>query len=109
MQLILCIGSTYLELVCYAYLHDVPGSSFPAARDKRTVPTADQSGSNVVDNTGNDSNVQFVTYKDNKRSLARTLQIITTVPQHMLVDGHSLSSPCGSNRDMHRSWGDNSR
>ena len=87
--------------VCYAYLHDVLDSSFPVARDdKRYVngwPEWFSRGWTLQEMIA-PSNVQFFNKRwqdiGDKRTLARTLQLITGVPEHVLTDGLYGDRPC---------------
>ncbi|KIM50887.1 hypothetical protein SCLCIDRAFT_144516, partial [Scleroderma citrinum Foug A] len=76
--------------VCYAYLHDVPGSSFPAAQWFSRGWTLQELIA--------PSNVQFLN-KDwqsigDKRTLAPTLADITGIPEHILTHGLCGNRPC---------------
>ncbi|KAL4082080.1 heterokaryon incompatibility protein-domain-containing protein [Scleroderma yunnanense] len=89
--------------VCYAYLHDLLGSSFPTASNKRTYPNSNGwpewfSRGWTLQEMIAPSDVQFFN-KDwqrigDKRRLARALTDITRVPQHILTDGLSSNRPC---------------
>ncbi|KAL4074695.1 heterokaryon incompatibility protein-domain-containing protein [Scleroderma yunnanense] len=89
--------------VCYAYLHDVPGSSFPTEHDVTTYPNSNGcpewfSRGWTLQEMIASSNVQFFN-KDwqhigSKMSLAPTLSDITGVPQHILMHGLSSNRPC---------------
>ncbi|KIM53501.1 hypothetical protein SCLCIDRAFT_31847 [Scleroderma citrinum Foug A] len=70
--------------ICYAYLHDVPGSSFPTASDKERYPDFNAP-----------SEVEFFN-KDwqsigKKTTLTPTLQNITGIPERILTHGNR---PC---------------
>ncbi|KIM59630.1 hypothetical protein SCLCIDRAFT_125796, partial [Scleroderma citrinum Foug A] len=76
--------------VCYAYLHDVPDSSFPVAQWFSRGWTLQEMIA--------PSDVQFFN-KDwraigDKRTLAGTLKVITGVPEHVLTDGLYGDRPC---------------
>jgi len=89
--------------VCYAYLHDVPGSSFPTASDKERYPHFNGwpewfSRGWTLQELIAPSNVQFFN-KDwdligDKRMLAPTLHNITGIPVHILTDGFFGNRPC---------------
>jgi len=89
--------------VCYAYLHDVPGLSFPHEVDETTYPNFNGwpewfSRGWTLQEMIAPSDVQFFN-KDwqpigNKRTLARTLSNITRVPKHILQYGLSSNRPC---------------
>ena len=89
--------------ICYAYLHDVPGSSFPTARDDERYPKSNGwpewfSRGWTLQEMIAPRDVRFFN-KDwhpvsDKRTLASTLQIITRVPQDILKDGLSSNRPC---------------
>ncbi|KAL4068376.1 heterokaryon incompatibility protein-domain-containing protein [Scleroderma yunnanense] len=89
--------------VCYAYLHDVPDSSFPTGwdnpmySDSRGWPEWFSRGWTLQEMIA-PSNVQFFN-KDwqpigDKRTLAHTLSCITGVPEHILTNGFSSNRPC---------------
>ena len=79
--------------ICYAYLHDLPGSSFPVADDDERYPQSNDwpewfSRGWTLQEMIAPRNVQFFN-KDwhpigDKRMLARTLSTITRVPQYIL-------------------------
>ncbi|KIM67914.1 hypothetical protein SCLCIDRAFT_60339, partial [Scleroderma citrinum Foug A] len=76
--------------VCYAYLHDVPDPWFPTTKWFSRGWTLQELIA--------PDNVQFFN-KDwqcigDKRTLAPTLQNITGVPEHILVDGLHGNRPC---------------
>ena len=89
--------------VCYAYLHDVTGPSFPTEFDKEQYPNSKGwpewfSRGWTLQEMIAPSNVQFFN-KDwqrigDKRTLAHTLAGITRVPQHILTDGLASNRPC---------------
>ncbi|KAL4070167.1 heterokaryon incompatibility protein-domain-containing protein [Scleroderma yunnanense] len=89
--------------VCYAYLHDVTGKSFPTKSDKSTYPESDGwpewfSRGWTLQEMIAPRNLQFFD-KDwqpigNKRALAHALSCITRVPEHILRDGLSSNRPC---------------
>ena len=88
--------------VCYAYLHDIHGSSLPTERDYR-YPGSNGwpewfSRGRTLQELIAPSNVQFFN-KDwqsigDKRTLASTLRNITGVPEHILIDGLRGNRPC---------------
>ena len=89
--------------ICYAYLHDVPGSSFPVVRDQAKYPKSKgwpewfTRGWTLQEMIA-PKDVQFFN-KDwhpigDKRTLAPTLQTITRVPQQILKEGLSSDRPC---------------
>ena len=87
--------------VCYAYLHDVLASSFPAASDESRYcngwPEWFSRGWTLQEMIA-PRDVRFFN-KDwhpigDKRSFARTLRKITGVPQHILEEGLSANRPC---------------
>ncbi|KAL4072768.1 heterokaryon incompatibility protein-domain-containing protein [Scleroderma yunnanense] len=89
--------------VCYAYLHDVPGSSFPTTSDKRTYPNSNGwpewfSRGWTLQEMIAPSNVQFFNNDwqpiGDKKTLAKTLSHMTRVPQHILTGGLSSDRPC---------------
>ena len=89
--------------VCYAYLHDVAGSSFPAAYDIESYrnfsgwPEWFSRGWTLQELIA-PSNVQFLNRNwqniGDKRSLAPTLRNITGIPEHILMDGLHGNRPC---------------
>ena len=89
--------------VCYAYLHDVSGSSLPTASDDGVYPNSNGwpewfSRGWTLQEMIAPGNVQFFN-KDwqrigDKRTLAATLATITRVPQIVLTDGLSSNRPC---------------
>ena len=89
--------------VCYAYLHDVPGLSIHAKRDKRMYPTSNGwpewfSRGWTLQEMIAPSNVQFFNQDwrciGDKKTLAHILTDITRVPKHILTDGLSSNRPC---------------
>ena len=89
--------------VCYAYLHDVPGSSFPTAYDKESYPDFNGwpewfSRGWTLQELIAPSNVQFLNkhWKNigDKRTLAPTLADITGIPKHILAHGLCGNRPC---------------
>ena len=89
--------------VCYAYLHDVPGLSFPTARDKEKYPNFNGwpewfSRGWTLQELIAPSEVEFFN-KDwqsigDKRTHAPTLVGITGVPEYILIDGLCGNRPC---------------
>ena len=89
--------------VCYAYLHDVPGLSFPTASDSARYPDFNGwpewfSRGWTLQEMIAPNNVQFFN-KDwqsigNKRTLAPTLAAITGIPEHILAHGLRGNRPC---------------
>ncbi|KIM52912.1 hypothetical protein SCLCIDRAFT_478492 [Scleroderma citrinum Foug A] len=89
--------------VCYAYLHDVPSSSFPTARDKERYPEFNGwpewfSRGWTLQELIAPSNIQFFN-KDwknigDKKTLAPTLRYVTGIPEHILIDGLHGNRPC---------------
>jgi len=89
--------------VCYAYLHDVPSTSFPTARDKEGYPKFNGwpewfSRGWTLQELIAPSNIQFfnkhwqsIGYKS---TLAPTLRNITGIPAHILVHGLHGNRPC---------------
>ena len=89
--------------VCYAYLYDVPSSSIPTAEDEEKYvcsygwPEWFSRGWTLQELIA-PSNVQFFN-KDwksigDKKALAPTLQYITGIPEHILIDGLRGNRPC---------------
>ena len=89
--------------MCYAYLHDVPGSSFPTASDWgrygkfKGWPEWFSRGWTLQELMA-PSNVEFFN-KDwqsigDKRTHAPTLRNITGIPEHILTDGLRGNRPC---------------
>ena len=89
--------------ICYAYLHDLPGSSFPTARNDERYAKSNGwpewfSRGWTLQEMMASRDVQFFN-KDwhpigDKRTLAPTLQTITRVPQDILKEGLSSNRPC---------------
>ena len=87
--------------VCYVYLHDVLDSSFlVASKDERHAngwPEWFSRGWTLQEMIA-PSNVQFFNKEwraiGDKRTLAWTLETITGVPRHILMDGLSGDRPC---------------
>jgi len=89
--------------VCYAYLHDVRGPSFPTVRNEGRYPNSNGwpewfSRGWTLQEMIAPSNVQFFN-KDwqhigDKKTLAHTLADITRVPHYVLTDGISSNRPC---------------
>ena len=89
--------------VCYAYLHDVPGPSFPTASDEEKYPKFNGwpewfSRGWTLQELIAPSNVQFFN-KDwqsigDKRAHAPTLRNITGIPEHILIHGLFGNRPC---------------
>ena len=89
--------------MCYAYLHDVPGSSFPTATDAERYPKFNGwpewfSRGWTLQELIAPSEVKFFN-KDwqsigKKMTLAPTLQNITGIPEHVLTHGLSGNRPC---------------
>ena len=89
--------------VCYAYLHDVPDPRFPTVSDDEKYP--DFCGWPEWFSRGwtlqeliAPSNVQFLnkTWQNigDKRTLTPTLEDITGIPEHILIDGLHGNRPC---------------
>ena len=89
--------------ICYAYLHDVHGSSFPTARNNERYPKSKGwpewfSRGWTLQEMIAPMDLQFFN-KDwhpigDKGILAPTLQTITRVPQNILKGGLSSNRPC---------------
>ena len=89
--------------VCYAYLHDVPDSSFPTSSDESRYPKSKGwpewfSRGWTLQEMIAPSDVQFFN-KDwqpigDKKTFVDTLQNITRVPRHILNEGLSSNRPC---------------
>ena len=89
--------------VCYAYLHDVDGSSFPTKEDYEKYRKSNGwpewfSRGWTLQEMIAPWNLQFFN-KDwqpmgDRKCLARTLERITGVPQHILADGLEGNRPC---------------
>ena len=91
------------SMVCYVYLHDINGSSFPTEPDTTRYPTSDGwpewfSCGWTLQEMIAPSNVWFFNKDwkpiDNKKVLAHTLACITQVPECILMDGLSSNCPC---------------
>ena len=89
--------------VCYAYLHDVDGSSFPIHRDKKKYHKSNGrpewfSRGWTLQEMIAPRNLQFFNEHwrpiDDKKSLAGILNTITGVPEHILADGLEENRPC---------------
>ena len=89
--------------VCYAYLHDLPGLSFPTARDEESHPKFSGwpewfSRGWTLQELIAPSNVQFLNKNwqgiGDKRTLAPTLADITGIPKHILTHGLCGNRPC---------------
>jgi len=89
--------------ICYAYLHDVHGSSFPVASDyaryskSKGWPEWFSRGWTLQEMIAS-RDVQFFN-KDwhpigDKRTLSPILEYVTQVPQHILKEGLSSNRPC---------------
>ncbi|KIM68142.1 hypothetical protein SCLCIDRAFT_1006255 [Scleroderma citrinum Foug A] len=89
--------------ICYAYLHDVPRSSFPTARNDERYPKSNGwpewfSRGWTLQEMIAPWGVQFFN-KDwhpigDKRTLSPILEDITRVPQYILKEGLSSDRPC---------------
>ena len=89
--------------ICYAYLHDLPGSSFPISGDHERYHKSNGwpewfSRGWTLQEMIAPRNVQFFN-KDwhpigDKRTLAPILESITRVPQHVLEEGLSSNRLC---------------
>ena len=89
--------------VCYAYLHDVDGSSFPTKKDNRKYAKSNGwpewfSRGWTLQEMIAPRDLQFFN-KDwqpigDKKMFARTLERITEVPKHILADGLEGNRPC---------------
>ena len=87
--------------VCYAYLHDVLGPSFPVSRNIERYangwPEWFSRGWTLQEMIA-PSNVQFFNKEwraiGDKRALARTLREITGVPEEILMNGLHGDRPC---------------
>ncbi|KAL4064877.1 heterokaryon incompatibility protein-domain-containing protein [Scleroderma yunnanense] len=89
--------------VCYAYLHDVPGMTFPKRSDNERYSKSNGypewfSRGWTLQEMIAPSHVRF--FNENwqpigdKRTLAHALEEITRVPQQILKDGLSSNRPC---------------
>ena len=90
-------------MVCYAYLHDIRGSAFPATSDDGMYPESNGwpewfSRGWTLQEMIAPRDVQFFNedwqFMGNKRTLTCVLSHITRVPQHILTDGLSSDRPC---------------
>ena len=88
--------------ICYAYLHDVDGSSFPKKDDEKYHKSNGRpewfSRGWTLQEMIAPQNLQFFN-KDwqpigDKKKLVQTLGKITGVPKHILVDGLEGNRPC---------------
>jgi len=90
--------------ICYAYLHDVPGSSFPTARNNEWYarklngwPEWFSRGWTLQEMIA-PRDVQFFNKHwhpiGDKRSLSPILEVITRVPRDILKEGLSSNRPC---------------
>ena len=88
---------------CYAYLHDVPDRYFPIERNLGRYSLSNGwpewfSRGWTLQELIAPNNVQFFNkdwqFIDDKRTHSSTLQVITRVPQNILMDGFSLTRPC---------------
>ena len=89
--------------VCYAYLHDVDGSSFPTEKNDSKYQKSDGwpewfSRGWTLQEMIAPRNLRFFN-KDwqpigNKEMLTETLERITGVPEHILADGLEGNRPC---------------
>ena len=89
--------------ICYAYLHDVPGPSFPIAPNAERYPQFNGwpewfSRGWTLQHMIAPRNVLFFNKQwqaiGDKRTLAPTLERITGVPEDILTDGLSGNRPC---------------
>ena len=89
--------------ICYAYLHDIPDSSFPMAGDAERYPQSIGwpewfSHGWTLQEMIAPKDVQFFNRDwhpiGDKRTLSRILQDITGVPQDILKEGLSSNHPC---------------
>ena len=89
--------------ICYAYLHDVDGPSFPTEEDDEAHPESNGwpewfSRGWTLQEMVAPSNVQFFnmnwTYIGDKGILAPTLTHITGVPERILKEGLAGNRPC---------------
>ena len=89
--------------VCYAYLHDVPCSSFPTVRNRERYhksngwPEWFSRGWTLQEMIA--TRIVHFFNKDwhhigDKKTLSRILSNVTRVPQHILTDGLSSNRPC---------------
>ncbi|KAL4070151.1 heterokaryon incompatibility protein-domain-containing protein [Scleroderma yunnanense] len=89
--------------VCYAYLHDVTGTSFPKWSDNGAYPNSNRwpewflRGWTLQEMIA-PSNLHFFNMDwqpiGNKRTLSPTLSAITRVPEHILRNGLSSNRSC---------------
>ena len=91
--------------VCYVYLHDVYGSSFPTEKDDGKYHKSNGwpewfSRRWTLQEMIAPWDLQFFNKDwqpiDDKKTLAQTLQMITQVPEHILADGLEGDRPCCS-------------
>jgi len=89
--------------ICYSYLHDVHGSSFPNAHNKKTYPNSKGwlewfSRGWTLQEMIAPRDLQFFNEDwhliGDKRSLSPILEDITQVPQDILKEGLSSNHPC---------------
>ena len=89
--------------VCYAYLHDVDGSSFPTEKDNRKYHKSNGwpewfSRGWTLQEMIAPRDLQFFNMGwqpiGDKNRLANTLEQITGVPRHILADGLEGNRPC---------------
>ena len=89
--------------VCYAYLHDIDDSSFPTQRDKEKYPKSNGwpewfSRGWTLQEMIAPRNIQFLNKHwrpiGDKKSLAKILNTITGVPEHILADGLEENRSC---------------
>ena len=89
--------------ICYGYLHDVPGTSFPIEDDDEEYPNSNGwpewfSRGWTLQEMIAPRNVRFFNmdwqFIGDKKTLAKSLKRITRVPEHILTDGLSGNRPC---------------
>ena len=89
--------------ICYAYLHDVDGSSFPTEPDSEKHHKSDGwpewfSRGWTLQEMVAPRDLQFFNRDwqpiGDKKALAQTLERITEVPEHILADGLEGNRPC---------------
>ena len=89
--------------VCYAYLHDVDGSSFPTKKDNRKYPKSNGwpewfSRGWTLQEMIAPRNLQFFNKIwqpiGDKKGLAEDLGWITKVPEHIVANGLEGNRPC---------------
>ena len=89
--------------LCYAYLHDFDGPSFPPYRDEEKYPKSNGwpewfSRGWTLQEMIAPRNLQFFNKHwqpiGDKKSLAAILNMITGVPEHILADGLEGNRPC---------------